>query len=464
MVDRAARGPDIGIVGGGVGGLALAALLARRGHAVTLYERDRLGGKVRIVQAGDLTHSSGPSLWTFPGVWRAYLARLGAHDPLGHVQLPGLGEHHVRGERVPLPVPPGHPLHPHWARYEAEVAPLAGPMHTLLTTPPRLTDARFIRASAALGRVLGPHLSAQGWLAARRFPPKLQGALALHALNAGVGPRAGSALYALLPALIARDVWRIEGGAAQLVEALTTLALGLGVRLREGVPVTGLDPARAELRWAGGAARHGLLVSALDPERLAGLLGRPVPDQPRSVSGVVLCATLPQPSGLPPTTVVAPPDLAAFERDLGARRWPARSMALVHAEGRRLSVLLTAPPTGERLGLDHPWVQAQLAHLRREIGLPELGPAVAVLDPAHYAHGGAPGGAIYGRTHPAWRAGPLHPQPYRLAPRLWQVGAGVHPGGGLPAVLGGALIVDELLHPAMPVGRTVRGGPRWQMS
>ncbi|MCD0161634.1 NAD(P)/FAD-dependent oxidoreductase, partial [Deinococcus sp. 6YEL10] len=49
---------------------------------------------------------------------------------------------------------------------------------------------------------------------------------------------------------------------------------------------------------------------------------------------------------------------------------------------------------------------------------------------------------------PAWRGGPLHPQPYRLTPDLWQVGTGVHPGGGLPAILGGALIVDRLLRGA----------------
>ena len=39
-------------------------------------------------------------------------------------------------------------------------------------------------------------------------------------------------------------------------------------------------------------------------------------------------------------------------------------------------------------------------------------------------------------------SGPLHRPRYsdRRRPWLWRVGASVHPGGGIPAVLGGAMI------------------------
>ena len=435
------------MVGGGLAGLAVACLLARRGHLVTLYEAGRLGGKVERLAVGGLLHSAGPSLFTFPEVWRALLGRLGARDPLRLHPLPGLGLHHVPGGPLPLPVPPEHPLFPAWARYEAEVAPLRPAVAALLVTPPRLTDPRFLAASAALGRVMGGHLTAAGWLAARRYPAPLAHALAIHALNAGVGPRAGSALTALLPGLIARDVARVEGGVAALVEVMVTLALGLGVRLHEGTPVTGLDARTGRVTTRLGTHRHDLLISALDPERLATLRGHdPRADLPRSVSGFALYATLPAPTDLPPTSIVAPDDLAAFERDLRARRFPASTLALIHADSRRLSLLLATPPTAGRLGLNHPWVAAQLERLRARLDLPDLeGVPHLILDPAHYARWGAPGGALYGRTYAVWRAGPFHPQPYRLGARLWQVGAGVHPGGGVPAVLGSALMVDELL-------------------
>ncbi|HJQ29406.1 MAG TPA: FAD-dependent oxidoreductase, partial [Rubrobacter sp.] len=49
---------------------------------------------------------------------------------------------------------------------------------------------------------------------------------------------------------------------------------------------------------------------------------------------------------------------------------------------------------------------------------------------------------IYGAARPFWRSGPLHIPRHkdRRRPWLWRVGASVHPGGGIPAVLGGAMI------------------------
>jgi phytoene desaturase len=65
-----------------------------------------------------------------------------------------------------------------------------------------------------------------------------------------------------------------------------------------------------------------------------------------------------------------------------------------------------------------------------------------VLDPAYFAVWGSVGGALYGVAHPFWQIGPLHRPLYsdRRRPWLWRVGASVHPGGGVPAVLSGAMI------------------------
>ena len=437
---------SVGILGGGVAGLALAALLAGRGQAVTLYERAALGGKLERYQLGGAALDTGPSLFTFPSVWRRLLARLDEADPLNLERLPGLGDHWIGGERLALPVPPGHPLFPHWARYLAEVAPLKPHVETLLSTPPRIWDPAFVRASLALGRATLPHPSAESWLRSRSFPPPLHAALAVHALNAGAAPRRAPALYALLPGLIASDVWRPAKGMFALVEVLVRFAEARSAELLPHTPVLALDPARGSLTTKSGTRRFDVLVSALDPVRLSALLGRPPRRAPLSVSGVGLYAPADN-FGLPPTTVVPPTDFDSFGAALRVRALPPDTLALVHLLRGQLSVLLAAPPTGRPLGPDHPWVAGQLERLEGLLDVP-LRPTLRgalVLTPAHYARSGAPGGAIYGRVFPPWRAGPFHPEPHRLGPRLWQVGAGVHPGGGLPAVVGGALMVDELM-------------------
>ena len=62
--------PKVTVIGGGVGGMVCALLLARRGHRVRLYERlPRLGGKLAEHSRDGFTFSLGPSLLTLPGLF-----------------------------------------------------------------------------------------------------------------------------------------------------------------------------------------------------------------------------------------------------------------------------------------------------------------------------------------------------------------------------------------------------------
>ena len=72
------------VVGGGLGGLASAALLGRAGHEVTLLEANPwLGGKSRRIELDGRRMDTGPSLLTFPGVWEEYLRRWDAASGAG---------------------------------------------------------------------------------------------------------------------------------------------------------------------------------------------------------------------------------------------------------------------------------------------------------------------------------------------------------------------------------------------
>ena len=72
MTDRVA------VIGGGLGGLASAVVLAGRGHKVTLLERNPwLGGKAAVLEEGGFRFDMGPTILTVPRVLRRIFAEAG---------------------------------------------------------------------------------------------------------------------------------------------------------------------------------------------------------------------------------------------------------------------------------------------------------------------------------------------------------------------------------------------------
>jgi phytoene desaturase len=105
------------VVGGGLGGLAAAGLLARSGMRVTLLEAaSHLGGKSRRLTLAGQRIDTGPEFLTFLGIWEEYLRRWDGREDVGRaariagldlVRLPEIGTYHYQGEVCYLPVEEG---------------------------------------------------------------------------------------------------------------------------------------------------------------------------------------------------------------------------------------------------------------------------------------------------------------------------------------------------------------------
>jgi phytoene desaturase len=456
------------VVGGGLGGLASAALLGQAGHEVKLLEANPwLGGKSRRIELDGRRMDTGPSLVTFPGVWDEFTRRWDAAggNPgeasavagLKLRRLPEVGRYFFRGESTSLPVEGGHPWHEAWERFAGVHGGLGPEVTSLLTSDP--TDRRTLPALARLLRVYGPKLTTRSYLDALSWLPEgLKEIVAIHTLNAGVAPSRTPALYASMPAIMATDgVFVPEGGVYEVVLSLERLAKHAGVEIETGVPVREIrdgEVVTAERKYAADA-----VVSDLDADRLEGLLDRGKRHEERrlSCSGIAVYAALRSelPPGIGAHSVVLPSDPGDLYASLEAGKEPRETMAFVNYyrggeiypnDMGTLAILLTAPANRREYGLKDPFVAREIERISEAVGLP--GPATGyfgeygLLDPAYFGGWGSEGGALYGSVRPFWRSGPLHRPRYneRRRPWLWRVGASVHPGGGIPAVLGGAMI------------------------
>src|SRR5262249_52313813 len=68
----------VGVVGGGLGGLAAACTLAARGHRVILFEKSPwLGGKAAVLERGGYRFDMGPTILTLPRVLARVFAEAG---------------------------------------------------------------------------------------------------------------------------------------------------------------------------------------------------------------------------------------------------------------------------------------------------------------------------------------------------------------------------------------------------
>ena len=490
----------VGVVGGGLGGLAAACVLAARGHRVTLFERNEwLGGKAAVLREDGFRFDMGPTILTVPAVLGRIFAEAGRRM-----------EDHLDLRR----------LDPQWRCFfedglvldlQQDVSAMAARLGTLhadadqgyrdfIGLSEKLHDVSerffFWRSvedvwdtidlkknfeASTLRDVMSLRMGSTVAGQIRRRVPDARAAQMLDHFVQYVGsnPYGSPAVLCSIAHMQTRDgVWYPIGGTRAVPEALTVLASDLGVDLRTGVGVRTIDVrngrAAGLVTDAGETLRFDRVVSNMDSVRTYRELVGGKPDQTFSrrwkrdpaCSGVVLYLGLDR----------------AYEHlahhDFVFSRDPEEEFDCIYTKGEPApdpTAYLAAPartepgvaPSGGEalyvlvhtpyLRPHHDWSrmfpayrQVILDKLKRTAGMPDLEERIVFerhLTPQDiHDRYSVLNGAIYGLASHGTFFGAFKPgNRSRDLAGLYLAGGAAHPGPGMPMVLmSGWIAADSL--------------------
>lgn len=260
------------VIGGGISGLATAALLANDGHVVTLLEKEQqLGGRAGRWESHGFTFDTGPSWYLMPEVIDHWFKLMGTSaaaelelsrlDPAYKLWGHAVAEHatEVRTGRAnatalfdSLQAGSGGQL----GRYldSAELAYGLAKKHFLYDpfgTLRGLLSPQVLRHAPRLATLLGRNL--HSFVSARFTHPLQQKILGYPAVFLGTSPYKAPSIYHLMSHLDLQDgVLYPQGGFAAVVDAMERVARQAGVNIVTGATATRIltgssaQPARCE--------------------------------------------------------------------------------------------------------------------------------------------------------------------------------------------------------------------------
>ena len=311
-----AAGPQrVVVIGGGIAGLATAALLASRGHGVDLLEKnDELGGRVGSIERDGFRFDTGASWYLMPEVFEHFFSLLGT-SAAAELDLTVLDpSYRVFFEGHPDPVDV-RPDRAHNRALFESIEPGAGQrfddylasaeetydvalrrfLYSSFDSPSAFLHPDVVRRSPRLGRLLTRSLGSH--VAASFSDNRLRQVLGYPAVFLGSSPSRAPSMYHLMSKLDLGDrVLYPQGGFTRLVEVVARLAERHGARLHTGTAVTRIVTDRSgggrprvtgvEHAMDGGRERRTLpadvVVGAADLHHLeTALLPEPLQTHPR---------------------------------------------------------------------------------------------------------------------------------------------------------------------------------------
>ena len=496
MADRS----RIVVIGSGFGGLAAAVRLAARGHAVTLLEkRDRPGGRAYVYRQDGFTFDGGPTVVTAPWLIAELfeLAGLRAEDyltlvpidPFYRIFFPDGERFDYSGDSVRMAAEVARfSTHPGdvegYQAFVRRTERIFAKGFTELADRPFLRVWDMIKIVPDLAR-LESYLSVYGFVSRFVQDDRLRQVLSFHPLLVGGNPFQTTSIYTLIHYLERQwGVWFALGGTGAIVDALVRLFEELGGTLRldaevgqitiEGRRATGVRltdgrelPADIVVCNADVAGAYERLLPAAARRKYTDRkLGR----MRYSMSLVVIYfGTDRQYRGSdgPPLAhhnIILGPRYGPLLTDIFTRKTLAEDFSL-YLHLPTLTDPSLAPP-----GCDAFYVLAPVPHLGGNIDwettakpyrdrimrfleeryLPNLSRHIVterMIDPRHFrdtlnSYLGSAFSVEPILTQSAWFR--PHNRSEEL-PNLYFVGAGTHPGAGLPGVLSSAKIADTLI-------------------
>ena len=254
--------PHAVVIGSGFGGLAAAVRLAAKGWQVTVLERlDQPGGRARVHRQDGFTFDAGPTLITAPFLLEELWALCGrkltddvslrALDPFYRLVfddgtvLDRAADEDVMRRRVSEIAPTDLAGYDNFMRDAEAIYRVGFEQLGAVGFESVLTMLRAVPQMVALQA----HRSVHGLVAKHVRDPRLRMALSFHPLFIGGNPFSVTAIYALVAHLERRfGVHFAMGGTGALVDGLVKLLRGQGGRLLFNADVRRIDTTNGKVR------------------------------------------------------------------------------------------------------------------------------------------------------------------------------------------------------------------------